>query len=154
MADTYTSTLGVILMGIGGDNNTWGTNLNNSVFQIFEDAIAGALTSNVTGGTLDLSANPPPAGPSGARYSHLIFTGSLASNQTVIVPNLLKVWFVNNFCTLNGFTLSFKTPSGAATVVPAGRTAQVYCDGGNAVRVSPYNWTQIQMPDGSAGAPS
>ena len=32
MADTYTSSLGVILMGIGGDNNTWGTNLNNSVF--------------------------------------------------------------------------------------------------------------------------
>src|ERR1043166_8649811 len=80
MADTYTSTLGVILMGIGGDNNTWGTNLNNSVFQIFEDAIANIGTFNVTGGTLDLSTNAPPAGPSLARYRPLVFTGSLASN--------------------------------------------------------------------------
>ena len=68
MADTYTSSLGVILMGIGGDNNTWGTNLNNSVFQIFEDSIANTLTTTASGGqlgpsnTLDLSANPPPAG--------------------------------------------------------------------------------------------
>jgi hypothetical protein len=44
MADTYTSTLGTIVMGIGGDNNTWGTNLNNGVFQILEDAIANPTT--------------------------------------------------------------------------------------------------------------
>ena len=78
MADTYTSSLGVILMGIGGDNNTWGTNLNNSVFQIFEDSIANTLTTTASGGqlgpsnTLDLSANPPPAGPSAARYAALV----------------------------------------------------------------------------------
>src|SRR5262249_7658185 len=67
---------------------------------------------------------------------------------------ITKSWFVNNFCTLNGFTLSFKTPTGAASVVPFGRTTQLYCDNSNAIRVSPYNWTQAQMPDGSAGAPS
>jgi microcystin-dependent protein len=154
MADTYSATLGWLQMGIGGDNNTWGTNLNNSVFQIFEDAIAGFLLTNTTGSTIDLSTNAPPAGPSGARYSNLAFTGSLTSNVTVIVPNITKTWFVNNFCTLNGFTLSFKTPTGSASVVPFGRTTQVYCDNSNAIRVSPYNWTQTQMPDGSAGTPS
>ena len=52
-ADTYTATLGAIQMGTGNDNNTWGSNANSFVFQIFEDAIANVLTSTVTGGTLD-----------------------------------------------------------------------------------------------------
>src|SRR5262249_13729800 len=103
MADTYSATLGWLQMGIGGDNNTWGTNLNNSVFQICEHAIGGFLLTNTTGGPVDLSTSAPPAGPSGARYFDLAFSGSLASNVTVIVPNILKVWFVNNFCVLNGF---------------------------------------------------
>jgi len=155
MADTYTSTLGVILMGIGGDNNTWGTNLNNSVFQIFEDAIANIGTFNVTGGTLDLSTNAPPAGPSLARYRQLVFTGSLASNQTVVVPQLNKMWIVVNGCALNGFTLSMKTPTGTPAVIPLGATSQVATSAtGNGIAVSPFNWNQVFMPSGSAAVPS
>ena len=137
MPDTYTSTLGAILMGIGGDNNTWGTNLNNSVIQILEDAIANALSETVTGGTLDLSGTPPPAGPSQTRFETLIFTGTLASNQIVKVPNLIKKWRAVNNCTLGGFTLSIETPSGPPTVIPAG-AGEVRCDGANNITVSPY----------------
>src|SRR5262249_50656600 len=120
MPDTYTTTLGAILMAIGGDNNTWGTNLNNSVIQILEDAIANALpgaAATVTGGTLDLSQNAPPAGPSAARYAFLPFTGTLTSNQIVKVPNLTKSWLVKN-ATSGAFTLSMQTPSGAPVTVP------------------------------------
>ena len=113
MPDTYTATLGTIVMGIGGDNNTWGTNLNNSVFQILEDAIVNALSETVTGGILDLSGTPPPAGPSQVRFETLTFTGTLTANQVVKVPNLIKRWRVNNNCTLAGFTLSIQTPSGS-----------------------------------------
>ena len=121
MADTYTSTLGVILMGIGGDNNTWGTNLNNSVFQIFEDSIANTLTVAASGGqlgpsnTLDLSSTPPPAGPSAARYARLVFSGAITANQIVKVPNATKWWFVHNNTTGN-FTVSMQTPSGSPVV--------------------------------------
>jgi microcystin-dependent protein len=158
MADTYTATLGTIVMGIGGDNNTWGTNLNNSVFQILEDAIANVLPSaqqTVTGGTLDLSTNAPPAGPSAARWYRLAFNGSLASNQTVIVPNLEKRWIVSNGCTLNGFTLSMKTPTGSAVVIPGG-TQEAICiasGGGGSIFVSPYNYGATFLPDRSAAAP-
>ena len=93
-ADTFSSTLGTLVMGIGNDNNNWGDLANASIFQIFEDAIANVLpgaTGNVAGGTLDLSASPPPAGPSQARYMHLRFTGALGSNQTIVVPNKSKL---------------------------------------------------------------
>jgi microcystin-dependent protein len=156
MPDTYTATLGTIVMSIGGDNNTWGTNLNNSVFQILEDAIANQLTSAVTGGTLDLSTNPPPAGPSAARYAILKFTGTLASNQVVKVPNLSKIWLVNNTALVNaGFTLTFTTPGGSpSNFVPAGGWCWVFCDGNNNVYVSPFASNVALMPNGSAALPA
>jgi microcystin-dependent protein len=156
MPDTYTSTLGTIVMSVGGDNNTWGSNLNNAVFQILEDAIANQLASAVTGGTLDLSTNPPPNGPSAARYAILKFTGTLAANQIVKVPNLTKIWLVNNTGLTNaGFTLTFQTPSGSpSNFVPAGGWCWVFCDGANNVYVSPFASNLALMPNGSAAAPS
>src|SRR2546430_11356635 len=44
---------------------------NSQVSQIFENAIAGQLSQVVTGGTLDLSGSPPPAGPSQVAYAIL-----------------------------------------------------------------------------------
>jgi hypothetical protein len=153
-ADTFSATLGVLLMGTGNDNNSWGGNANSSVFQIFEDAIANVLTSSVTGGTLDLSGSAPPAGPSQVRYSALVFTGTLASNQTIKVPNLTKFWWVNNE-TSGAFTLAIETPSGSPVTIPQNSGWQlVLCDGANDIVVSPFNSQQIQMPDGSAGAPA
>jgi microcystin-dependent protein len=153
-ADTFSSTIGVLLMGTGNDNNSWGANANSAVFQIFEDAIANALTSSITGGTLDLSGTPPPAAASQARYAALIFNGALGSNQIVKVPNLTKWWWVNN-ATSGAFTLTMKTPSGASVLIPQNSGWQlVQCDGADAIVVSPFNSQQVQMPDGSAAAPA
>lgn len=154
-ADTFSTTLGVLFMGTGNDNNVWGSNANTAVFQILEDAIAKALSSAVTGGTLDLSGSPPPAAASQVRYAALIFTGVLGSNQIVQVPNLQKFWFVKN-ATSAGFALQIKTSSGAAsTAIPQNSGWQiVYCDGANGIVVWPFNTLQIQMPDGSVSSPS
>jgi microcystin-dependent protein len=151
-ADTFSTGLGYLIMGTGNDNNSWGNNANTFVFQIFEDAISGQLTSTVTGGTLDLSGSPPPAAPSQVRYNELIFNGVLTSNQIVIVPNLPKFWRVNN-ATSGAFTLSFKTTSGSAVVIPQGGHQTVECEGNNVIDVFPFNSRQVQMPDGSASAP-
>jgi microcystin-dependent protein len=153
-ADTFSATLGWLQMGTGNDNNNWGSNHNNQVSQIFEDAISNVLTSTVTGGTLDLSTNAPPLGPSPARFYRLAFNGSLAANQTVIVPNLEKKWLVSNSPTFNGFTLSFKTPGGTPVVIPGG-SQEVLCVPGLGIFVSPYNWTSgPQVVDGAAASPS
>lgn len=152
-ADTYTATLGALLMGTGNDSNNWGSNLNTSTFQILEDAIAGILTITDTIGTKDLSTTPPPAGPSGARYWQLNTTGSLSGDLTIQVPNLSKEWLVNNACTLNGHLLKMKTPAGSAATIPLGYV-KVWCDGSNTINVTPYGSKQIQVPDGTVAAPS
>lgn len=153
-ADTYSGTLGALLMGTGNDNNTWGSNANSAVFQILEDAIANALTSTVTGGTLDLSGTPPPNGPSQVRYAVLVFNGTLASNQILKVPNLRKFWWVQN-ATSGAFTLTIQTPSGSAsTAIPQNSGWQlVLCDGANNIVVLPFNSVQSLMPDGTVSAP-
>ena len=154
-SDTFSNTLGFLEMATGNDNNSWGTNANAAVFQIFEDAIANALTSAVTGGTLDLSGSPPPAGPSQVRYAVLAFTGTLTANQIVKVPNLTKTWLVIN-STSGAFTLTMQTPSGSAsTAIPQNGGFQlVRCDGSNNIVVEPYNSVQTQMPNGSLSAPA
>src|SRR5262249_5283560 len=139
-ADTYSSDgIGVLLMGTGNDNNIWGSNQNTGVFQTLADAITNALTSAVTGGTLDLSGSPPPAAASQVRYAGLIFTGTLVSNQTIQVPNLNKWWLVQN-ATAGAFTLKLKTPSGSAsTAIPQNSGWQlVQCDGANNIVVWPF----------------
>lgn len=155
-ADTYSSDgIGALLMGTGNDNNTWGSNANTNVFQVFADAISNALTSGVTGGTLDLSGSPPPAASSQTRYAALIFTGALLSNQLVVVPNFLKFWWVKN-ATSGSFTLKLKTTAGSAsTAIPQNSGWQlVQCDGSNGIVVHPFNSVSIQMPDGTVSAPA
>src|ERR1019366_6353518 len=154
-ADTYSNTLGYLIMGTGNDNNIWGVNANSAVFQIIEDAIANALTSTVTGGTLDLSGSPPPAAASQTRYAALIFNGTLGSAQSIKVPNLTKFWWVQN-ATSGAYALTFKTPSGSASAsIPQNSGWQlVYCDGANNIVILPDNSVQVQMPDGSAAAPA
>jgi len=153
-ADTYSATLGLLLMGTGNDNNTWGSNANSSVFQIVEDSIANLLTSTVTGGTLDLSGSPPPAGPSQVRYAALRFSGTLASNQSVKVPNLSKIWLVHNN-TSGAYTLTFTTPSGSpSAALVQGQWSMVWCDGSNNIYVSSaLTPSQLLAIDGTVGAP-
>lgn len=155
-ADTYSSDgVGVLLMGTGNDNNSWGGNCNNNVFQIVADALTNTLSNAVTGGTLDLSGSPPPTTSSQVRYAGLIFTGVLLSNQLIQVPNLNKWWLVKN-ATSGAFTLKFKTSGGSAsTAIPQNSGWQlVRCDGSNVIEVWPFNTATIQMPDGTVSAPA
>lgn len=154
-ADVYTSVLQAILMGTGNDNNSWGSNLNTGAIQILEDAIVNTLTSPASAGALGASNILDLTGtnPSAARWANLIFTGAITAAQTIKVPAENKTWLVSNQCT-GLFTVNFKTPSGPlSTAVPPGGGFQlVLCDGFN-VFVSPFNFNQITMGDGSISAP-
>jgi hypothetical protein len=158
-ADTFTTDgVGIIQMGTGNDNNTWGTIANNSGFQIIADALCNTLTETVTGGTLDLSASAPPAAPSQVHYAAISFNGTLTSNQIVKVPNLTKWWMMRDN-TSGAFTVSVQTPSGSPVALPHQGLIQnnwvmVYCDGNNNIFVSPYNGIAALMPNGSATFPS
>lgn len=156
-ADTFSALLGLLEQGTGNNNNTWGNLLNSGVMDKVDLAIAGLATYAVTGGTLDLSGTPPPAGPSGAIQAILNFNGVLGSNQIVQVPNLSKIWLVQN-STTGAFTLKFKTPAGAAgAAIPQGGWCIVFCDGANNIVIgisTTAQTVQFLGANGSVAAPS
>lgn len=134
--DTYSSILGWLMMATGNDNNSWGTNHNNSVSTIFENSIAGVLSVVMSTGTLtNLNTRPPPAGPSAAAYAVLSLTGTGGvtgsgpyTATTLQVPNLSMRWIVQNGT--NGDVV-MQTPSGTPICIPVGTHKHVWCDGSN-----------------------
>lgn len=160
MADSYTTDgVGAILMGIGGDNNTWGNNLNAQVVQVFADAMCNALVEPVTGGTLDLSGTPPPAAPSQARHSILAFAGVLTGNQTVIVPNLQKWWWVFNITT-GAFTLTLQLPGAVSPILIPQTSGSgsggflVRCNGAGTLTLEALGTNNLIPGDGALALPA
>lgn len=154
--DTFSSILGWLNQGTGNNGNSWGDNCDNSIFPIFERAIAGLSSQAVTGGTLALDSDAPPAGPTQALDMIQAFSGTLASDQIVRVPNLPKTWLVYNGCT-GAFTLKFKTASGTASAaIPQGGWCFVFCDGGDDIFVglsTSLRDVQFLGPDGTLALP-
>jgi microcystin-dependent protein len=115
-ADTYSSRLGILEMGTGNQNNSWGTSFNNSVTEVIDRAIAGFINhAGQTGGTLDLSTSPPPAGMRLDIDMYHGVLGALTSNLTIIVPALPKTWYWFNATTGN-FSVFLQIAGGGSTV--------------------------------------
>src|SRR5579859_2784949 len=137
-ADTFDSILGLLLMGIGNDNNTWGTNANNSDFVPIAQAIAGVNTISATSGTVDLSGSPPPTSLRQDICHIQILNGALTGDLTIIVPNISKrTMFINN--TTGAFNVFVKVPSGASPTglrqIPQNHKVDIIADGnGNLFR--------------------
>jgi microcystin-dependent protein len=153
VADTYDPLLGLLEMGTGNQNNSWGSSFNSSVTTPLGRAIAGAISRNNTGGTIDLSGSPPPAGLRQDIDYIQNFNGGLVSHLTVIVPNLPKSWLITNN-TGGAFNLYIKTTAGTATQIPQGTAKLVYCDGNNTVkRLDDEEIGVIQMSGKAAVGP-
>lgn len=143
-ADTYSSILGFLIMGLGNDNNAWGTNAVNSIFTPLEAAICGVNTITNTSGTVDLSTILPPAGLRLDVAKIQLANGALTGNLTIKVPNLSKTWeFWNQ--TSGAFNMYVQVPGGVARTgpnapgglveIPQGCKIKVACDGnGNLLR--------------------
>lgn len=125
MADTTSPLLGLLLMGTGGDNNAWGTNLNNQVFTLIENAIAGVTSLSVSGGSHTLTATE-------SRSATIGLSGTLSASQILIVPSTAKKWTFINQCVLSGFEVQVQTASGALRNLPGGWT-EILSDGTGAL---------------------
>jgi hypothetical protein len=109
------------------------------------------LAKTVTGGTTTLTA---------VEYANVVqeYFGALTSNQVVILPSTVQIYYLNNQTT-GSYLLTFKTAaSGAATAtVPQGQTLTVICDGTNVFNSSSASGgvvTSLTINSGSAAAPS
>jgi len=127
MASTYSSSLKLTLIGDGEQAGTWGSTTNNNL-NLVEQAITGVDGIDLTGlttytltsfnGTTDESRN-----------AVLLFTGTPASTVTITAPLQNKFYIIKNG---TGQTITMSASGGAISVsIPAGVTAQVYCDATN-----------------------
>ena len=127
MASTYSTSLKINLIGDGDQAGTWGTTTNNN-WNLVEQAITGVNGISLTGlstytltdynGTLD-----------DARNQTLVFTGSPSVTVTIVAPLVNKFYIVKN---TTSQTVNMTASGGAISLaIPAGVTAQCYCDANN-----------------------
>ena len=110
MASTYSTNLGIELIGTGEQSGTWGTTTNNNLGILLEQAISGYVTQAVSTGT-DTTITIPNGASGVARNMYLELTGTGGANTNLIVPANKKLFLVFN-----------NTSSGAVTVKVSGQT--------------------------------
>ncbi len=107
------------------------------------------LTKAVTGGTTNLTTTE-------AANVVQKYTGVLLSNQTVVLPAVVQVYYISNQTTgAFAFTLQSPTP-GSTLVLPSGQNAVVFCDGTNVINCSTSltGISALLLLLGSAASPS
>jgi len=95
MADTFTPNLKLRKQETGQNSNTWGT-LANTTFENIDNAIAGIVSIDMSGG----EAKTPTLGEgasAAARYNTLVLTGTITSTSVnLILPNVGHDYTVRN----------------------------------------------------------
>ena len=152
MVSTPTDRLRLEQQGFGDNPDTWGTTLN-AVLDRIDEAIAGATSVSTTGGTTTLTDEDYIEDES--RKAILLVSGTLASNSTIVIPALTKIYAVSN-ATSGSFTVTVKTSAGTGVVVPQGTQSFVLCDATDCFLVGiagPASSTDGNLPsfDGTGG---
>jgi hypothetical protein len=122
MPSTYTSSFRLNLQAPGDNLNTWGVQLNNGVFQLLEDALAGAVTQALSGPLTLTSVN---GATDQARCLALNITGG--TGGTITAPGVKKLYFVRNAA--SGAVI-VTTGAGATATFAAGEVGFCYSPDG------------------------
>ena len=135
MASSTSSDLKLELITTGEKAGTWGT-ITNTNLQILEQAASGYLTQSVASADLALSLSTFAV--SNGKNLYYKFTGTLAANRTVTMPDGAERVFIVEDATArssSNYTLTVKTVSGTGVAIPEGKTVLVFADGTNVVDV-------------------
>ena len=124
MASTYSTSLGLELIGQGEQSGTWGITTNNNMGTLLEQAITGVQSVSMSNATYTLSFYQGASDES--RNAVLVVGGTNLAPQNLIAPAVQKIYLINN---KSGNTITVKTSSGNGVAVTSGTVAQVYCDG-------------------------
>jgi hypothetical protein len=129
MASSYSTSFRLNYQAPGDNLNIWGTTLNTGVFQLLEDALAGAV-SQALSGTLSLTS--VNGATDQARCLALNITGG--TGGTITAPGVKKLYFVRNAAS---GSVIVTTGSGATATFAAGDVGFCYSpDGINFYRTS------------------
>ena len=134
MASTFSSDLKLELMATGENAGTWGTKTNTNL-ELVQQAIAGYQAIDVA--SSDVALVMSNASISNARNMVLNFTGTLAGNRTVTIPDSIeKFYILKDGTTHSGNTLTFKTVSGTGFTLDQGKIHAAFSDGTNITEVA------------------
>ena len=129
MPSSYSTSFRLNLQAPGENLNTWGTNLNAGVFQLIEDALAGAVSLSLSGPTTLTSVN---GATDQARCMAVNVTGG--TGGTITVPGVRKLYFVRNVAS---GAVVITTGAGVTASFSAGEVGFCYSpDGVNFYRTS------------------
>ena len=132
MANTYSSSLRLIIQQDGTNQGTWGGYTNTNIASLIEQAITGVGAITVSGSS-NYTLTVTNGASDEARNAVLNITGTLTAAINVICPTAAKTYIVKNGTT-GGFAITLKTSTGTGISVPNGETTFLYCDGTNVVR--------------------
>jgi len=134
MASTYSSDLKLELVTTGEKAGLWGS-ITNTNLQILQQAASGYIEVAMTGNS-DITLALTDGAVSNGKNLYFKLTGTLARNQTLIMPNNAERVFIvedaTDRTTANKYTLSVKTTSSSTPVaVPVGAVMLLKSDGTN-----------------------
>lgn len=134
MASTYSTNLKLELMATGENAGTWGTKTNTNL-ELVQQAIAGFQAIDVA--SSDVTLVMSNASISNARNMVLKFTGTLAGNRTVNLPDGIEKFYILQDATTHGAnSLTFKTVSGTGFTLDEGKMHGGFSDGTNVYEVA------------------
>ena len=136
MANTYSSTLRLILQTTGENAGTWGTYTNTNIGTLLEQAITGIGAIAVSGSS-NYTLTTANGASDESRNAVLNITGTLTAAINVVCPTSAKTYIVKNGTT-GGYAITLKTSGGTGISVPNGSTMLLYCDGTNVVEGVTY----------------
>jgi hypothetical protein len=123
MASTFSPLLGIELMGVGDQNNTWGLTNNTNLGTLIEQAIAGTATIDVTSGNVTLTDFDGASDQ--ARCAAIRVTGTPGASRNVIAPASSKIYVVANG---SNASVVLKTSTSTGITIPTGAVVLAYFD--------------------------
>jgi hypothetical protein len=128
MPTTYSTSLRLALLGNGEDAGTWGQLTNTNLGTLLEQSITGVITVSLSAGNVTLTSYNGVSDQS--RNAVIVVTGTQSTTNNVIVPNVSKMYLVNN---TSSYQIGVQASGGSTYICPAGTISSVYCDGAGAV---------------------
>jgi len=128
MAESYSTSLKLTLIGDGDLSGTWGDVTNTNLGTLLEQAICG-VTYIPMGDTNQTLTNYNGVSNQ-ARNAVLVATGSNTAIRQIVAPLVPKLYIVNN-STSGGFAITIGGSTGYLVTIPNGLSSLVYCDGTN-----------------------
>ena len=145
MANTATTRDGLMKQSLGSNLNTWGDpNLNNSVFDLVDEAMDGYELVTLTGSTLTLTSTTFSSNQARNRVIEFTSSGGLSADTTVYFPAVEKNYLLVN-STTGSYTLTVQISSNSGVTLKQGAPTYVYFDGTSG-RSGSQRLDQVALP--------